>query len=538
MLCGPVLFSAAQSFSINTDGSIADTSAILDLKSTTKGFLVPRMTKTQRNDIFSPANGLIIYQSGPDSTGLYYYRDGWKWLSDIPKADSSYWKLSGNTGIAAPSITGITPIDGNYIGTADAKDFVVGVNNIERMRFKANNSFIGLGSTDPQYALDLTLNYDAVSNCVRNGIRMKLPASINAGCEAGYFMGYPNAISGTPAGNDVMFWNFDGVNGSMNNSFRWGFGSDTATGLMMKLKDFRLGIGQTSPLFALDIKTNPDATAPCLMNGIRLTHPIQNQGCNSGIFVGFDPMDSPNGATIWNFGNNGSNQNFLRFGTDDNISNETMRIISRKVGINITNPEATLHIADATATRNGLLVSNPFLTNTGSYFFGSSPGAPYEMEISSTFADPIRFYTNKQASPLLSMTLHNNGNTMVGASTTTPHSTLQVDGTTAVGVTNGVSGGPSGTPVSLSGLGSYISLNAAGGTDNYQLPNAASCAGRIYYIRNTSTTNDATLVTAGGNLCPGNSSTCTASYILPFDNTGKTVIAISDGSNWTIGQIN
>jgi len=40
-------FSAsAQSLSINTDGSTADASALLDVKSTAKGILVPRMSKT------------------------------------------------------------------------------------------------------------------------------------------------------------------------------------------------------------------------------------------------------------------------------------------------------------------------------------------------------------------------------------------------------------------------------------------------------------------------------------------------------------
>jgi hypothetical protein len=37
----------AQSVAINTDGSAADASAILDLQSTTSGFLPPRMTAAQ-----------------------------------------------------------------------------------------------------------------------------------------------------------------------------------------------------------------------------------------------------------------------------------------------------------------------------------------------------------------------------------------------------------------------------------------------------------------------------------------------------------
>lgn len=67
----------AQSFSINTDGSVADTSAILDVKSPSKGILVPRITKTQINSIFQPAVGLLVYQTDKEK-GFYFY-NGIKW---------------------------------------------------------------------------------------------------------------------------------------------------------------------------------------------------------------------------------------------------------------------------------------------------------------------------------------------------------------------------------------------------------------------------------------------------------------------------
>ena len=44
-------------------GGAPDASAQLDVSSTTKGFLPPRMTTTQRNAIGSPAEGLIIYNT-------------------------------------------------------------------------------------------------------------------------------------------------------------------------------------------------------------------------------------------------------------------------------------------------------------------------------------------------------------------------------------------------------------------------------------------------------------------------------------------
>jgi len=46
---------------INTDGTAPDGSAMLDVKSTTMGVLVPRLTKTQRDAIATPATGLIVF---------------------------------------------------------------------------------------------------------------------------------------------------------------------------------------------------------------------------------------------------------------------------------------------------------------------------------------------------------------------------------------------------------------------------------------------------------------------------------------------
>lgn len=52
-------------------------SAVLDLKSTTKGLLPPRVTAVQKSAIASPATGLLVYQT--DGAAGYYFWDGTKW---------------------------------------------------------------------------------------------------------------------------------------------------------------------------------------------------------------------------------------------------------------------------------------------------------------------------------------------------------------------------------------------------------------------------------------------------------------------------
>src|SRR6266487_3333141 len=51
-------------------------SSLLEVKSTTKGVLIPRMTKTQRDAIVSPAEGLLIYQTN-NTPGFYYFEGSW-----------------------------------------------------------------------------------------------------------------------------------------------------------------------------------------------------------------------------------------------------------------------------------------------------------------------------------------------------------------------------------------------------------------------------------------------------------------------------
>ena len=68
-------YSLIAQVAVNTDGSSADSSAILDLKSTSRGFLAPRMTEEQRDAISSPAEGLIIFNT--TTNGLNFYAAGY-----------------------------------------------------------------------------------------------------------------------------------------------------------------------------------------------------------------------------------------------------------------------------------------------------------------------------------------------------------------------------------------------------------------------------------------------------------------------------
>lgn len=60
-----------QGVGINVIGNAADSSAILDVSSTTQGLLIPRMTEQEKNAIASPANGLMVFNTTTGCINIY-----------------------------------------------------------------------------------------------------------------------------------------------------------------------------------------------------------------------------------------------------------------------------------------------------------------------------------------------------------------------------------------------------------------------------------------------------------------------------------
>lgn len=168
-----------------------DPSAKLDIFSTTKGFLPPRMNNAQRVAISSPAAGLMVYQTDGTS-GLYCYgSSGWIYvinsstnvvsvvnggtgtttstgtgsvvLNTSPSLTTPTLGVASATSLIVPTITGgsgttqtltYKPTSGN--GTTGADHiFQVGNNGgTEAMRI-LNNGNIGIGTNAPVDRLDI-----------------------------------------------------------------------------------------------------------------------------------------------------------------------------------------------------------------------------------------------------------------------------------------------------------------------------------------------------------------------------------------------
>ena len=105
--------SYAQGIAINTDGSAPHPNAILDIKATNKGVLIPRLSTTGRLAIPN-TKGLLVFDT---TVGVFMYNNGtaWKNISQ----DATGWLLNGNA----------NTVPAHFLGTTDNRPITIKVNS-------------------------------------------------------------------------------------------------------------------------------------------------------------------------------------------------------------------------------------------------------------------------------------------------------------------------------------------------------------------------------------------------------------------------
>jgi hypothetical protein len=144
-----------------------NSSAVLDVSSTAKGFLAPRMTSAQRSSISSPATGLLVYQTSAPS-GFYFF-DGSSWTGPLGTSGAStspYFSISSgvNSGNNNGNGTFYLPYSGG-LGTAE-KD------TLRILPFNYTSATLTVAMSGPvalPYTVTLRKNYSStVAQCVVN----------------------------------------------------------------------------------------------------------------------------------------------------------------------------------------------------------------------------------------------------------------------------------------------------------------------------------------------------------------------------------
>jgi len=373
----------------NGSGTDPNASSMMDVQSTDKGMLVPRVALVSRDNasspIASPANSLLIFNTATANTGAaappnditpgYYYWD--QNASVWQRVMSGYGNL--NTG------TGSNGHVSYWTGASTQ-----GYDNTGNFFWDATNDRLGIGTTSPSTSLH-------VSNAAGEQIRIQ-----SSGTEADIY--YVNNTGNWQVGTN------NSGNGTSNNQF---YIYDNAYRLTVQNGSGNVGIGLTTPQRLLDI------------NGTTRMRDWLSFGSNDDI-----------GRITWGsdrFFMNGYAGKKLSLGSNAAVD-QLLIDLAGNVGIGDTGPTVKLKVA-GDIEANSQIRATGWLTGTGTgqgTEIGVSSGYSYLMGYNRTSAayQPVRIVgstidlRHSDAGPDLFVNTAGN----VGINTNTPAQKLDVNG--------------------------------------------------------------------------------------------------------------
>jgi uncharacterized protein (TIGR02145 family) len=202
----------AQSVAISDDGSVANGSAILDVKSTTKGFLPPRMTVVQRDAIASPASGLQIWCSDC-AGGETQIFNGSTWTNFI-KAEADRAAAAEEANAAAIGLK--ANIDSpTFIGNVDF--------DTSELRFNSGN--INIGNFEGQTFISSAQVFNVAENIFSGSYVEFNSPSTNFNTAASFISGTLNILNSPQVAGHVL----TDVNGDGNATWQASKGQSAGT---------------------------------------------------------------------------------------------------------------------------------------------------------------------------------------------------------------------------------------------------------------------------------------------------------------------
>jgi len=149
LLAFSIAISGISNAQLGINNKNPDESSVVDLYSTSKGILTPRMTTENRDAIEQPAQGLLIYNT--TSSTFNYYDSGWKDFSDDYKSVSATNPIT-TTGLSDEVVSEMTllPDAGTY-----SVNFNSQYSNMASVYYNINTS---------QFITDLADLYNSLDN--------------------------------------------------------------------------------------------------------------------------------------------------------------------------------------------------------------------------------------------------------------------------------------------------------------------------------------------------------------------------------------
>jgi hypothetical protein len=450
-----------------------DPAAALDVVGTGKGLLIPRLDSATRVAIANPPTGLMVFQT--DGRLGFWYAVAGSWLY-IPDKTRSGDNLGDHTATRALNLQANA-----LTGTGSSVGAAVGVGITAKGGLNVGQNGVGH---------NVAVGYqagDALTSGVANQVLGYQAGASLTGGSANYFSGYQAGYSTTNAGNNY----FTGYQAGYTN----------VDGVHNHFSGYQAG--------------------------------YSNTWGSSNTFIGY----------MAGYSNKTGMENYFS-GTNSGSSNTTGSgnyFSGRDSGVSNTTGSYNTYSGYRSGT----------VTRTGSYnyFAGylsgrSNVSGSYNLALGNNAGPTAANLTNTVAigsdagvgcSNCMALGHAGAGAVNVGIDIGTPNSTLQVNGSLAIGVLEGLAGDAIGKP--LAGIAAaYIGLSPDGTDNRFLLPDPVSCYGRVYYLRNTSDTAAAVLLIDSptalfADVPPG---TDPAQYELPATGSGKLVTAIATGGGWVI----
>jgi hypothetical protein len=260
-------------------------SAIVDITSTTKGVLLPRLTSTQRTAISSPATGLFLYDTTDNE---YEYYNGTAWTAIQSKLTNpvtgsgatgqvAYWNGTNSQtgsnnlfwddanarlgiGGAASNANSRLFVEINTTNTTTGADAVgIVINNNAGGFTKSEIAFAARGELNAAFPYDIGHRYASISGFVRNfiwnnvltagGLEFNTREATGTSLTTKMLLNFngnlilQNGGTFTDGGQRLQVQGTTLLNGNVTFS--------SATGMTWDATNSRLGIGTSSPDFAL-----------------------------------------------------------------------------------------------------------------------------------------------------------------------------------------------------------------------------------------------------------------------------------------------